>query len=190
MNDLDLFSGLEGWSQPFRDRGHKVVTVDVEQKFNPTICADLLKLPTGELKKFGHFNVITASPPCTEFCKASLPKSWPSVQRYGCNPDDRLLRRTLEIISELQPDYWIIENVRGAIPYFKPYIGKPVKKVGSRYLWGKFPMFDAKPTWGKWRIPPRADRAAIRSKIPYDLALNLCVACERELQIVSVKKSG
>jgi site-specific DNA-cytosine methylase len=181
MKVCDLFSGLEGWSKPFKDRGHEVVTVDNDPKFNPTICADILKLPIDDLKGCGSFQVIVAAPPCTEFCKASLPKSWLSVKRFGCNPDTQLLQKTLRIIEELNPDFWVIENVRGAIPYFKPFLDKPVKKLGSRYLWGKFPMFDAKPSFGKWRIPPRANRAAIRSKIPYSLGLNLCVACEREL---------
>ncbi len=181
MNELDLFSGLEGWSQPFKDRGHTVVTVDNNPEFHPTICADILKLPIEDLKKFGHFQVITASPVCTEFSKASVPQSWPSVQRFGCKPDTEQVQKTIAIIKELKPDYWIIENVRGAVPFFKPFLGKPIKKIGSRYLWGKFPMFDAKPTYGKWKLSPGKNRAALRSKIPYSLGLALCLAIDQNL---------
>ena len=149
MNTLDIFSGMEGWSQPWKERGHQVTTVDINEGFNPTIVADVEMLPIELLKARGPYDVIMASPPCTEFSKASMPKSWKSVQRFGCNPDTKLLKRTLEIIKELNPKFWIIENVRGAVPYFEPILGKPVKRIGSRYLWGKLPIFDAEPTFGK-----------------------------------------
>lgn len=183
MNVLDICSGLEGWSQPWKERGHNVVTIDINPKFNPTICADLLKLPIEDLRKYGHFQVITASPVCTEFSKASMPKTWKSVQRFGCNPSTDLLQKIIAIIKELNPDYWIIENVRGAVPFFKPLLGKPIKRIGSRYLWGKFPMFDAEPKYGKWKLPRTSDRAAKRSIIPRSLALNFCVACERDFNL-------
>ena len=37
MNVLDLFCGLKGWSKAFKYRGHTVVTVDIERKFNPSL---------------------------------------------------------------------------------------------------------------------------------------------------------
>lgn len=37
MRVLDLFSGLGGWSAAFRDRGHEVITLDIEPKFKPDI---------------------------------------------------------------------------------------------------------------------------------------------------------
>lgn len=180
MNVLDIFSGLEGWSKPWREREHKVVTVDINPDFKPTITADIETLSIETLRDLGPFDVIMASPPCTEFSKANMPKSWKSIQRFGCNPDTKLLKRTVQIIQELNPRFWVIENVRGAIPYFIGILGKPVKKVGSRYLWGKLPMFDAEPKYGKWKLPRTSDRAAKRAIIPYSLALNFCIACERE----------
>ena len=178
MNVLDLFSGLGGWSRAFQERGHNVTTLDVNPKFEPDICVNIVKWqPAGE------YDVILASPPCTEFSKASLPKSW-VCNKNGANPDTTLLEKTVEIIQELKPAYWIIENVRGAVPYFEPIMGKPIKKIGSRYLWGKFPMFDAAPKYGKWKLPKTKDRPALRSLIPYNLSLALCLACERELKNV------
>lgn len=171
MKVLDLFSGLKGWSKAFADRGHDVLTVDIEAKFQPDICADILKLTPSNLMGFGPFDLVAASPVCTEFSKSSMPKTWKSVQKYGCNPDTTLLKQTVALIEALKPRWWIIENVRGAVPYFKPIIGKPVRHVGSRYLWGKFPMFDTSPKYGKWMLPKTPDRPAKRAIIPYSLSL-------------------
>ena len=44
MKVLDLFSGLGGFSQAFKDRGHKVTTLDNNPEFNPDICIDIMML--------------------------------------------------------------------------------------------------------------------------------------------------
>jgi site-specific DNA-cytosine methylase len=171
MKVLDLFSGLGGFSQAFKDRGHEVTRVDIAPEFAPDICADVMTLETE-----GSYDVVLASPPCTEFSKDSMP--W----CHDAAPDVALLKRTIEIIEEIAPEFWVIENVRGAVRWFAPVLGKPVRHIGSRYLWGEFPMFDARPGYGKWRLWPSPNRTALRSKIPYSLSLNLCVACERALK--------
>jgi len=178
MNVLDLFSGLKGWSKAFQDRGHDVITVDVEEKFKPTICKDVLKLSRRDFNGY-DFDIILASPPCTEFSKSMMPKTWTSVKKYGCNPNLLLLAKTVMLIQELNPRWWIIENVRGAVPYFDLLIGKPIKKVGSRYLWGNFPIIDCENKFGKWKLPPTDDRPAKRSMIPYELSLAVCKMCEK-----------
>lgn len=176
MKVLDLFSGLGGWSKAFKDRGHKRITVDINEEFNPDICIDIIEL---DVREMGTFDVILASPPCTEFSKASMPDSW--NKNRTTNPDTALLKRTIEIIEKLKPTYWIIENVRGAKPYFYPLLGKPVKKVGSRYLWGNFPIVDCKNKYGKEKLSPSKNRPALRSLIPYELSLAVCRAIENEL---------
>ena len=55
MNELDLFSGLEGASIGFKERGHKVVTVDNNPSFKPTLVADILTLRAPELEPYGPF---------------------------------------------------------------------------------------------------------------------------------------
>ncbi|MEE9181260.1 MAG: class I SAM-dependent methyltransferase [candidate division NC10 bacterium] len=44
MRVLDLFSGPGGFSQPFRDRGHEVVTLDNEARFEPDVLADIRRI--------------------------------------------------------------------------------------------------------------------------------------------------
>jgi len=181
---LDLFSGLGGFSKAFKDRSHDVVTIDNELKFKPDICEDILELKPDYLLIQNHFDVILASPPCTEFSKSQMPESWQCRQRYGCNPDTKLLEKSIEIIEGIKPRYWIIENVSGARKFFKSFLGDYKKKVGSRYLWGVFPDFDCSPVYGKWKLPKTDDRSALRSCIPYELSLSLCLAIEKEVYYV------
>jgi len=175
MKVLDLFSGLGGFSQAFKDRGHTVITVDNEPKFKPDICKDIIKLSKKDFNGY-NFDIILASPPCTEFSKDNMPSSW--NKNRSVNPDTLLLQKTLKIIYWIKPRYWIVENVSGARPYFYPFLGEPVKKVGSRYLWGNFPIMDVKSLYGKWKLSPSGDRPALRSLIPYDLSLAICKMCE------------
>jgi len=170
---LDLFSGLGGFSQAFKDRGHDVVTIDNNPEFNPDILADIL---TMDINMLWNYDVILASPPCTEFSKSMMPDSW--NKNRTVNPDTKLTERTIEIIKRVKPKYWIIENVCGARKFFKPILGEYKKKVGSRYFWGEFPIFDCKPVYGKWKLPPSKNRPALRSLIPYELSLAICVSME------------
>jgi len=172
MKVLDLFSGLGGFSQAFKDRGHEVITVDINPAFRPTICTDILKMDISVLGD--GYDVILAAPPCTEFSRESMP--W---TRTGNQPDLRLVLKTREIIDRLKPRWWIVENVRGAAPYLDKIFGNH-KRVGPRYFWGDFPIFYVphEVAYGKEKLPPSMDRVAIRSKIEYEISLSLCRAIE------------
>ena len=52
----------------------------------------------------GDFDVIWASPPCTEYsrCKTRAPRDI-----EGAN---KIVKRTLDIMEYFKPKYWIIEN--------------------------------------------------------------------------------
>ncbi len=168
---LDLFSGLGGFSQAFTDRGHEVITVEIEPRFYPSIVADINHLP---IKQSAHFDIILASPPCDDFSKAEKP--WYPV----IVPDMGLLETTLKVIEELKPKYWVIENVRGAVPYFHPYLKKPIQHCGSRYLWGNFPKFycNHQNCYGKEKLWPNPRRKELRALIPYEISMNLCLSIE------------
>jgi hypothetical protein len=173
---LDLFSGKGGASQAMIERGWQVITIDNNPDFSPTICCDITTYhPPGFL--IGDVDLVWASPPCTEFSKDSLPKSW-ACNREPAKPDITLMLAAKRIIDEVKPKWWVIENVRGAVKYFEPVLGPVKKRNGSRYLWGEFPIFDCDPGYGKWRLPPSRDRAAIRSMIPKQVSNALCIAVE------------
>lgn len=166
---LDLYSGSGGFSEAFKQRGHEVVTVDIDPRFKPDICIDILDLSSFQVS--GSWDIILASPPCTEFTRDFLP--WYNDP----DPSLDLVLKTKEIINELKPRWWILENVKGSVKWIYPILGPVKKRTGSRYLWGHFPLFDCNQIWNKQKIGVR-DRAARRALIPYSLSLNLCIACE------------
>lgn len=71
---LDLFAGLGGWSNPWRDAGHDVFTVDNNPKFAVDWCRNIMRLEPQEVP--WHPDVVLASPPCQLF---SVLNPWGSV---------------------------------------------------------------------------------------------------------------
>lgn len=112
---LDLFAGLGGASQAMRSRGWSVTTVEIDPKFRPDVVGDVARLPIR-----GQFDLVWASPPCTEFSRESMP--W---CRTGNTPDMSLVLAAKAAIDELRPRWWVIENVRGASRYLTPILGHP-----------------------------------------------------------------
>ena len=174
MKLLDLCSGREGISKIFRDNRWNTTTVDINSKFNPDIIADINNL---HLESPGDYDLIWASPDCREYSKAGMPVSWACNGGKRILPDMRLFLNCYRIIRYLKPRWWVIENVLGARGYFELVVGKYAKHVGSRYLWGEFPIFDTSHKYGKWRLPPTPGRAEVRAEIPAGLAKALCLAC-------------
>lgn len=170
MNVIDLYCGLGGWAKGFLEKRHSVTGYDIidfsEQYPGKFVKADLLTF-----SDFPSADIIVASPPCTDFSKSSFPPTWKSVQRF---PPDipkalQLFSRVYEIVDMVKPKYFIIENVRGA----EKYVGKARTHIGSRYFWGNFPLFsvgNADDIYGKWKMPPSKERAALRSVIPLSIS--------------------
>ena len=175
MRILDLFCGRKGFSQAFRNRGHKITTIDINKKFHPDICADINHLPLKNV--FRRWDVILASPPCTEFTRSILPWHDQGI------PSMELLYKTIEIIKQIDPLYWVIENVKGAIRWFKPTLGHYRQRAGSRYLWGNFPMFmvDHKACYGKEKWCHCKNAVELKSMIPQGISGELCKAIERRI---------
>jgi site-specific DNA-cytosine methylase len=123
MKILELFCGTKSFSKVAEARGHEVVTVDIEQKFNPTICCDILDFDVSMLKGFKP-DVIWASPPCATFSVASIGKHWKGGKKAYIPKSKeaeiglQILNKTKVIIYNLQPKYFIIENPRGMMRKF------------------------------------------------------------------------
>lgn len=71
---LDLFAGLEGWSAPFRRRGHEVFSVDWDKRFDVDLHVDIRTLNPRHLPF--RPDVILASPPCESFSMGSNRHHW------------------------------------------------------------------------------------------------------------------
>lgn len=208
MKVIDLFCGLGGWSAAFKERGHDVFTLDKSKRFSPTLCKDILDVKASDLPQ--RPDIILASPPCEGFTRLRYAFNW-KVSEVGENiPISvksrlgiKILQKTVALIHELQPRYFIIENPVGKMRHM-PEVGQFERRTITYCQYGS----DAqKPTdlWGGF--PPRlallptckagaachttaagsakgaivkANDAAARALVPYPLSLAVCLAIEAE----------
>jgi hypothetical protein len=176
MRMLDLFAGLGGASAAMVDRGWEVVTVDNEPRFGCTHTADL----THWSYSGPSVDLVWASPPCTEFSRESMP--W---KRTGKAPSLALVEAARRIVREVQPQWWVLENVRGATKYLTPLMGEP-RSYGPFFLWGVFPTFRARVRFFKERLS--STRRAERAKVPLALSRALAKACEAQTEFEALAR--
>tara|TARA_R110002167_G_scaffold69435_7_gene195654 strand:+ start:2385 stop:2999 length:615 start_codon:yes stop_codon:yes gene_type:complete len=103
MNCLELFSGTKSFGKVVESFGWKNTSLDLCNKFKPDINIDIMNWNYKDLPK-NSFDVIWASPPCTEYSQA---KSRGIRDIEGAN---KIVLRTIEIINYFNPLLWIIEN--------------------------------------------------------------------------------
>jgi hypothetical protein len=146
---LDLFAGLRGWSDPFAERGHDVLTLDIEPRFGADYQADILTWDPTTLPWTP--DIILASPPCEKFSVLAIGKNWLpgyAPRHDGTRTAIRIAQRTAETIELLQPAFWVVENLVGMLRklHLLPYERRTVTycQYGGftrkpTDLWGGFP---------------------------------------------------
>ncbi len=167
---LDLFSGMGGASAVMRERSDRwdVLRVELNDKFE----ADQRDVRAYQ-HDGRHVDLLWASPPCTEFSRESMP--W---CRTGETPDVGLVWAAMLLVERIKPRWWVIENVRGAVRWLRPVLGRPVV-LGPIRLWGRFPAFAPGRVHAyKERISGK--RPDLRSQIPVHISSALADACERD----------
>ena len=125
MKILELFAGTRSIGKSFEKRGHEVFSVEWNTNFeNIDLYADIAELTAQDiLSKFGKPDVIWASPDCTTFSIAAISHHRKKNPITG-NLDpvspyaqfcDRVDKHCIELIKELNPKFWFIENPRGGM---------------------------------------------------------------------------
>lgn len=124
---IDLFCGGGGSSRGFHDAGLETVyAIDNSYHCVRTFKANfgkvawqsdvsLLRAETILDKISGTPFLVTASPPCEPFTSANQDRIQNPYIRMFDDPTGRLMIHSLRLIADLNPKYFLIENVRGII---------------------------------------------------------------------------
>jgi len=117
MKLLELFCGTKSITNVFKENGEKTFTIDNNSLFEPDLCKDILEVTKDDIPFKPE--IIWASPPCQCFSVASIGTHWAGGKRgyvpksHGARTSLRLLEHTINLINELGPTYFFIENPRG-----------------------------------------------------------------------------
>jgi hypothetical protein len=206
---IDLFCGLGGWSAAFRKRGHDVLTLDKEQRFVPDIRMNILDVKASDFP--WQPDIILASPPCEGFSRLRYAFNWNTPEVGDPIPISvkaklgiKMLEKTVALINELQPRYFVIENPVGKMRYMVAVRDLERRTVTyCRYgsdaqkptdLWGGFPpsliLREPCKTGASCHTSAagdlkgaivKANDAAARSLVPYALSEEVCLAAEADL---------
>ena len=142
MRLLELFCGTKSIGRCFEEYGFDVVSLDKDAKFEPTICEDILNWDYGTYSP-GYFDVVWASPECTQYSIARSNAKTPRNLEYA----DSLVQKALEIIQYFNPRAWFLENPASGLlktrqfMYLIPCVTVSYCKYGAKYqkhtmLWG------------------------------------------------------
>lgn len=124
MKILDLFCGTKSIAKAFEARGHEVFTVDWDKRFDPSLSADIGTLTAQDIINLcgGVPDVIWASPDCTTYSVAAISKHRRKEANGNLTPIsdyakkcDEINAHLIDLINELTPRFWFIENPVGGL---------------------------------------------------------------------------
>lgn len=121
---LELFAGTRSVSKAFEARGHETFSIEWdEQHENIDWYADISKVTTEDiLEKFGRPDVIWISFDCRTYSIAGISHHRRREEDGSLAPvsedakfADKMNKHVLEMVKELKPKYFFIENPRGGM---------------------------------------------------------------------------
>lgn len=162
---LSLFDHSGIWSQPYKEAGYTVYRADIQDGIDIfEVMADVMRQKAEAEQEGYQLRVygILAAPPCTDFAVSGA-HAWKRKENQPADYDGSrtvefdntvehstgMVLATLEIIAQLKPEFWCIENPVGRISKLVPELGQPkyfqpcdygdpyTKRTG---LYGKFNM--------------------------------------------------
>ena len=177
---LDLYAGTGGASEAFRiDPQWRVIRIEKDLIFQ-----DVPEMKIADVSYAFNFvadeqiELIWASFPCTEFSRLDQP--WTRAKLpTNFQPDMTEALKTKEIINILNPRYYCIENVRGAIPYLTPIFGPPTYHIGPYWLWTNLPAIIPDVEWKPRSKANNMTGSVQRSAIPFELSSAVLAAASQ-----------
>lgn len=209
MKILELFAGTRSIGKAFEARGHEVFSVDWNKDFeNISLYADIGTLTAKDIIKLcgGVPDVIWASPDCATYSVTAISyhrrkegDNLVPVTEYAkfC---DKVNKHILDLLQELKPKFYFIENPRGALRkmefmkglyrYTVTYCQYGEKRMKPTDIWTNHPNPKFKPpckNGDKCHEPaPRGSSTGTqgvkgsveRSRIPRQLCEHIVDICE------------
>lgn len=211
MKVLDLFCGTKSIANAFEAKGHEVYTIDWDESFNPSLSADIGTLTAQDIIGLcgGVPDVIWASPDCTTYSVAAISRhrrrdadgNLTPISDYAKRCDE-VNKHLIELIKELNPRFWFIENPRAGLRtmsfmkdlprYTVTYCQYGENRQKPTDIWTnhKNPQFKppCKPGAPCHEAAPRGSRTGTqalknsveRSKIPILLCEHIVEICQRD----------
>lgn len=212
MKVLELFAGTQSVGKTFKERGHEVFSVEWDRDFEDIdLYEDVGELTSEEIiEKFGKPDVIWASPDCTTYSVAAISKHR-KLNKETKNLDpitdyakfcDSVNKHVIDLIKELEPKYWFIENPRGGLRkmefmrdlprYTVTYCQYGDSRMKPTDIWTNHPNPNFKPPCNNGDpchvSAPRGSRTGTqgiighkdRSRIPTQLCQHIVDICEAE----------
>lgn len=212
MKVLELFAGTRSIGKAFEKRGHEVYSVEWDKKFDDIDLYANIGTVTAEqiINEFGKPDVIWASPDCSTFSIAAISHhrrknlitgNLDPVSDYAkfCDEVDQ---HVLNLIHELKPKYWFIENPRGGMRkmtwmnglprYTVTYCQYGDTRMKPTDIWTNHPHPNFKPMCRNGdschESAPRGSRTGTqglkgskeRSVIPMELCEHIVYICEEK----------
>lgn len=207
---LELFAGTRSIGKAFEKRGHKVYSVEWDKSFeNISLYVDIGQLTVDDVIKLcgGKPNVIWASFDCTSYSIAGISHHRRKEPNGNLAPIsdyakfcDHVNQHVLDLIRQLKPTYWFIENpvgglrkmhfMQGLPRYTLTYCQYGDKRMKPTDIWTNHPNPQFKPrchNGDKCHEPaPRGSQTGTqglkgskeRSRIPAALCEHIVDICE------------
>ena len=189
MRMWDLCSGLGGASEAMLANGWEVTRIENNNELGYVPNTIICNVEDVEWWAMETPDLIWASPPCNEWSNGYNSKKC-TMRRNGEEyiPNLDILNTCFEIINDIKPKYWVIENVAGAQEFFNPILGNPTQVIDGIYLWGKFPRLAMPVNYQHTKISKKFDmndklRANKRAKIPFEVSLQLMRAIQEQTSL-------
>lgn len=210
MKVLELFAGTRSVGKAFEARGHEVFSVEWDKRFEDIdLYADVLTVTAEQIIRiFGKPDVIWASPDCTSYSVSAISKHrrkrsdghLAPVTEYArfC---DKVNAHVVELIKELDPKYWFIENpvgglrkmdfMQGLLRYTVTYCQYGERRQKPTDIWTNHPNPQFRPVCKRGApchdAAPRGSQtgtqalknAVEKAKIPVMLCEHIVDICER-----------
>ena len=126
MNVLELFAGSRSIGKAAELLGYNVFSSDINEFEGIDYAVDILEFDINKVPFTP--DIIWASPPCTYFSVASIGKHW--NKDHTPKSDNamfgvKMVQKTIDIIKELSPKKWYMENPRGKLRKLQVVKGLP-----------------------------------------------------------------